>query len=126
MSEQKRVFVLDDEKEIVELLSEVLRDDGILVDGYYSVESALARATQNPDIYDYYFVDYHIRGFDGFEFCKHLHYDFQVPVDKIVIMTGDYEVGFELDEKPTKTLYKPFDLGMLAVQIKYGQEPVKA
>lgn len=114
----QKVFILDDEKAITELLTEHLRDNGIPVDAFYNAEAALAKACSGTDVYAYYFIDYHIGGFDGFEFCKILHYDHGIPADNLVIMTGDCDVAFMLNDKPMKTLYKPFDLSALTHQIQ--------
>ncbi len=82
----KRVLVVDDEKEVVELVSRLLRESGHLVEGAYSGQKALSKIESfRPEVM---ILDLIMPGMDGFQVITHLKAD---PITKempIIILTA--------------------------------------
>jgi len=81
-----RILVVDDQRSNVEMLVELLRSRGYLVDGVYDGEAALQKvAEMKPDLV---ISDIRMPGIDGYELCQRLRGDPATELLPIVLVTS--------------------------------------
>jgi adenylate cyclase len=81
-----RILVVDDQRANVEMLVELLRSRGYLVDGAYGGEAALQKvAEMKPDLV---VSDIRMPGMDGYELCQRLRGDPATELLPIVLVTS--------------------------------------
>ncbi|MEX0638476.1 MAG: response regulator, partial [Burkholderiales bacterium] len=91
-----RILVVDDQRANVEMLSELLRTRGYLVDGCYDGESALAKVPEmKPDLV---ISDIRMPGIDGYELTQRLRSDPATELLPVVLVTS-LEDGDGHDER---------------------------
>lgn len=90
MLSDKTIFIIDDEREIADLLADLVRSLGCSAQLFLRAEDALAQLSrQTPFLV---LTDYRMRGMDGIEFTKELKK--RAPGVPVVLITGctDQEV----------------------------------
>jgi two-component system, OmpR family, alkaline phosphatase synthesis response regulator PhoP len=113
------ILVIDDEKDLTELVSYNLKKEGFVVRCARDGESGLAAAAgDRPDLV---IVDLMLPGIDGFEVCRRLRSDSKTAGVPIIMLTAKSEesdriVGLELGADDYVT--KPFSPRELAARIK--------
>ena len=81
-----RILVVDDQRANVEMLAELLRSRGYLVDGVHGGEAALQKvAEMQPDLV---ISDIRMPGMDGYELCQRLRGDPATELLPIVLVTS--------------------------------------
>jgi two-component system, OmpR family, alkaline phosphatase synthesis response regulator PhoP len=95
---KKKVLVVDDERDIVDLLTYNLKKEGYDVLTAYNGQEALLKAASRPDLI---VLDLMMPLLDGFETCKRLKADpstLSIPVIFLTAKSGEIDevVGFEL------------------------------
>ena len=114
-----RILVIDDEKDLIELVSYNLEKEGFLVMSASDGESGLAAAMrESPDII---LIDLMLPGIDGLEVCRALRADDRTARIPLIMLTAksaesDRIVGLELGADDYVT--KPFSLGELTARIR--------
>lgn len=121
----RKILVVDDEQPIAEILKFTLEREGYVVDvafdGHEAVRKALA---DNPDMV---LLDVMLPGLDGFEVCRRIRQERQMPI--IMLTAKDSEVdkvlGLEIGADDYVT--KPFSNRELLARVKanlrrYGTE----
>lgn len=121
MTQQFRIFVVDDERGMCELLSSILADD-YAVESFPSAEACRDRLPrQLPDMF---LLDVGLPGEDGYEFCRRIKNSEQtrhIPVtfvsghDTIEARLQGYEAGGE------DFIVKPFEPEELLSRVKVAQ-----
>jgi two-component system, OmpR family, alkaline phosphatase synthesis response regulator PhoP len=113
------ILVIDDEKDLVELVTYNLQKEGFVVKSAPDGESGLATAVRDfPDII---IVDLMLPGIDGLEVCRRLRSEAKTAGIPIIMLTAksaetDRIVGLELGADDYVT--KPFSPRELAARIK--------
>lgn len=115
----KRVLIVDDERDIVELISYNLRKEGFSVDAAYDGEDALARI--QTVAYDLILLDLMLPGVQGVELCRMLRSDAATSHIPIVMITAKSEevdkiIGLEMGADDYIT--KPFSPRELVARAK--------
>jgi two-component system phosphate regulon response regulator PhoB len=115
----QRILVVDDEKEIRELVSYNLTKHGYRVLAVASGEDALREARERPP--DLVVLDLMLPGVDGLEVCKRLKNDRRTSHVPVVMLTAkgdepDVVVGLELGADDY--LPKPFSPRVLLARVK--------
>ncbi len=113
------ILVIDDEKDLIELVGYNLQKEGFRVEGELDGEAGIAKAAR--DLPDLVLVDLMMPGIDGFEVCRRLRSDTRTASIPIIILTAktsesDRVVGLELGADDYVT--KPFSPRELAARIK--------
>jgi two-component system alkaline phosphatase synthesis response regulator PhoP len=113
------VLVIDDEKDIIELVKYSLEKEGFLVKAAADGESGVSSAQR--DVPDLVVVDLMLPGIDGLEVCRRLRSDPGSATIPIIMLTAksaesDRVVGLELGADDYVT--KPFSPRELAARIK--------
>jgi two-component system, OmpR family, alkaline phosphatase synthesis response regulator PhoP len=113
------ILIIDDEKDIIELVRYNLEKEGFLVRSAYDGESGLTIAAQErPDLI---LVDLMLPGIDGLEACRVLRSDKRTAHIPLIMLTAksaesDRVVGLELGADDYVT--KPFSPRELAARVK--------
>ena len=113
------ILVIDDEKDLIELVSYNLQKEGFVVKCARDGESGLASAAGDPP--DLVLVDLMMPGIDGLEVCRRLRLDPRTAAVPVIMLTAksaesDRIVGLELGADDYVT--KPFSPRELAARIK--------
>ena len=116
---QKKIFVIDDEKEIQDIIQINLRDENYLVYCYSSAEEALqGLKTIIPDLF---ILDIMMPGIDGYEFCRRVRASGALNDIPIIFLSAksdeiDKVLGLELGGDDYMT--KPFSVKELKSRVK--------
>lgn len=115
----KRIYVVDDEPDMVELLATVLDGEGYEVETYTDGRAALARVLEQPP--DLLVLDLMMPDLDGFELLKLLRLDSRgrdVIVLVVSARTGHRAQLETLQLGANAYIYKPFSPRELAAQVR--------
>lgn len=115
----KRILIVDDEKDLVELLSYNLKKEGFLVEPSYDGEEAL-RKLKNQH-FDLLILDLMLPGMDGLEILRVIRSDSRLSGLPVLILTAkgeefDRVLGLELGSDDYVT--KPFSPRELVARVK--------
>ncbi len=115
----EHILVVDDEREILELVEYNLRKEGYAVSCVASGEDALAAARARPP--DLVLLDLMLPGVDGLEVCRRLRADPRTQVVPVIMLTAkgteaDIVAGLELGASDYVT--KPFSPRVLTARIR--------
>jgi phosphate regulon transcriptional regulator PhoB len=115
----KTILVIDDEADIVELVSYNLKKEGFEVDSAYDGETALKKIRSVP--YDLIVLDLMLPGVQGLELCRMIRNDPSVAATPIVMLTAkgeevDKVLGLEIGADDY--MIKPFSPRELVARIK--------
>jgi phosphate regulon transcriptional regulator PhoB len=115
----KHILVVDDEADLVELVSYNLKKEGFIIDSASDGESALAKVRK--DKYDLLILDLLLPGIQGMELCRILRNDPETADLPIIMLTAKGEeidriVGLEIGADDYVT--KPFSPRELVARVK--------
>lgn len=122
-----RVFVIDDEPDMVDLLATILRSDGFQVDTDTDGRSALARLLADPP--DLVLLDLMMPDLDGMELLKLLRLDAKganVPVLVVSARSGHQDQLGTLQLGANAYICKPFSPRELVRQVRQLLETSEA
>lgn len=111
-----RILVVDDDRDIVNLISDILEDEGFEIDKALTGDLAFQKITSKN--YDLIILDIMLPGIDGIEICKRVRDKIGTP---IILLTAkntsiDKVLGFEFGADDYIT--KPFDNYELVARVK--------
>jgi DNA-binding response OmpR family regulator len=115
-----RIYVVDDEPDMVELLATVLKGEGHEIETFTDGRAALARVLEEPP--DLLLLDLMMPDLDGFELLKLLRLDARgsdVMVLVVSARTGHSAQLETLQLGANAYLYKPFSPRELAMQVQH-------
>jgi two-component system nitrogen regulation response regulator NtrX len=111
-----RILIVDDEEQIRELVVELLRDEGYVVDTAASVAEGLAKLQQAaPDVL---LVDAWLGDGDGRTLIAHCRSDECLANLSIVILTAAVWNDADNDLAVTAVVSKPFEIDALLTAVK--------
>ncbi len=114
-----RIFVVDDEPDVVELLETVLGIEGFTVDVATDGRTALARILADPP--DLLILDLMMPDLDGMELLKLLRLDprgLRIPVLIVSARTGQHDQITSLQMGANAYICKPFSNKELIAQVR--------
>ena len=112
----KRVLIVDDDQKTVELVGLYLKRDGYRVLTAYDGIEALRQAREgNPDVI---VLDLMLPGIDGFQVCRTLRDESDVPIIMLTARTTDQDKLAGLDLGADDYVTKPFSPRELAARIR--------
>lgn len=114
--EKDHILIVDDDKDIVNLLRDILEDEGYKADKCYNGVDALHKI--NNSNYDLIILDVMLPDIDGFELCRKVRDKVTIP---IIFLTAkskklDKVVGLEIGGDDYIT--KPFDDSEIVARVK--------
>ncbi|MCL2366131.1 MAG: response regulator transcription factor [Oscillospiraceae bacterium] len=112
----KRVLIVDDEKNIVDILSFNLKKDGFDIVVAYDGEAALAEfSKKTPDLI---LLDVMLPQLDGFEVCRRIRvHDRKTPIIMLTAREEETDKVFGLDVGADDYITKPFSLRELKARV---------
>jgi len=119
MNSPKHILVVDDEADLVELVSYNLRKDGFIVDSASDGETALTKVRKGK--YDLAVLDLMLPGIQGMELCRILRNDSKTAGLPIIMLTAKGEevdriLGLEMGADDYMT--KPFSPRELIARVR--------
>lgn len=112
-----KLLVVDDDQDVLLLISDILRTEGYEVDATTDSEEALLKL---PDGYDMLLTDQQMPGVDGLSLIGHVRVYF--PWIACILFTGhatDPKV-VQAKNEGTRVFYKPFDVPTVLDWVAYG------
>ncbi len=112
----QKILIVDDEKNIVNIMNYNLRNEGFETIEAYDGEEGLALAlSENPDLI---LLDIMMPKIDGYEVCKEIRKTSQVPIIMLTARAEELDkvMGFELGADDYVT--KPFGIKELLARVK--------
>ncbi|MEJ5188839.1 response regulator transcription factor [Treponema sp. J25] len=110
------ILVIEDTKEMAELVALYLQKEGMTVETVETAEEGLGRLQQSP--FDLIVLDINLPGMDGFQFLTHLRREYSIPVLIVSARNEDEDIitglGYGADEFVTK----PFSPKVLVARIR--------
>jgi phosphate regulon transcriptional regulator PhoB len=119
MVEPKHILVVDDENDLVELVSYNLKKEGFIVDSASDGETALAKIRKGK--YDLVVLDLMLPGIQGIELCRILRNDPKTSALSVIMLTAKGEevdriLGLEMGADDYMT--KPFSPRELVARVR--------
>jgi len=116
---KQKILVVDDEPDLIELVSDVLEQKGYAVSSAGNVDAAMKKMNQNrPDLI---ILDLNLPGIDGVEFCRILKGKNEtkgIPVIMLTVQSSHSEKIRGLETGADDYITKPFNSGELLARVK--------
>lgn len=110
-----RVTLVDDDRDIRELLSSYLEKNGFSVVAHESAEALLARGLGNAELV---ILDVGLPGLDGLELCRELRRSSDIPIIMLTAASDDVDRILGLELGADDYMGKPFNPRELLARIK--------
>jgi len=119
----KRILIVDDEKEIRDLIAETLKKDGIASIQARDADECLSKIQQNRDaLPDLIVLDLNLPGISGWDVCRILKKEEETRMIPIVMVTGHFKTSsdtvFGFEHGIDDYILKPFNPDILLARIK--------
>lgn len=111
-----RILTVEDDERIRTSLRLALENEGWVVEEASSGEEALASFTSNPT--DIVLVDITLPGVDGFDICRAIRHDSDVPIIMVTARSDTHDVVGGLESGADDYLTKPFAPKELSARIR--------
>ncbi len=111
-----RILVVDDDRELCELLSEYLRPEGFDVETVYDAEKGIERSLAGE--YGLVVLDVMLPGMSGFEVLRHIRERSRIPVLMLTARGDDVDRIVGLEMGADDYLPKPFNPRELVARIR--------
>ncbi|MDO5503370.1 MAG: MtrAB system response regulator MtrA [Actinomycetia bacterium] len=119
-----RVLIVDDDSSLAEMLSIVLRNEGLEVahvaDGALALD---AMRTERPDLV---LLDVMLPGMDGMEVCRRIRAESGVPIVMLTARTDTHDIVVGLESGADDYIVKPFKpqelIARLRARLRRGDE----
>ena len=107
----KKIMVVDDEQDIVELVKVILESSGFEVQAFTDAKEALAKL-ERGECPDLLILDIRMPKISGYDFCKRVRENKKLDCLKIAVFTASSDLGqsfLELNHNVIGFISKPFD-----------------
>ncbi|MDC1175518.1 response regulator [Bacteriovoracaceae bacterium] len=114
----KNLVIVDDEIEILELLQDLLEDEGFSIQTFDKAEAAIEYLMDKPKV-DIILSDYHMKEIDGLSFLRKINAE-KLYSGKFYLCTGDMNFDSKefKDIGGTDIITKPYDIDYLIEFLK--------
>jgi DNA-binding response OmpR family regulator len=112
----KRILIIEDEKSIAELERDYLEINGYSVNIVLTGDEGLRQALEQP--YDLILLDLMLPNIDGFEICKRLRAEKDIPIIMVSAKKEDYDKVRGLGLGADDYLVKPFSPNEMIARVK--------
>jgi DNA-binding response OmpR family regulator len=112
----KRILIIEDEKSIAELERDYLEINGFSVDIVLTGEEGLQQALHQS--YDLILLDLMLPNMDGFEICKRIRVEKDIPIIMVSAKKEDYDKVRGLGLGADDYLVKPFSPNEMIARVK--------
>jgi DNA-binding response OmpR family regulator len=114
--EKNKVFIVDDDRDIVNLINDILTDEGYEVEKAYNAKEALEKI--NEDHFDLIIIDIMLPDIDGLEICRKIRDSIDVPIIFLTAKSKSIDKVIGLEIGADDYITKPFDDNELAARVK--------
>ena len=111
-----RILIIEDEEEIAEIEKDYLEINGFVVDVEYDGEEGV-RSALNKD-YDLILLDLMLPNISGYDICKRIRVDKEVPILIVSAKKEDIDIIKGLGFGANDYITKPFSPGELVARVK--------
>ena len=114
----KRILILDDDQDILDVVSYLLTDSGFEVQTLATGEEVFAAISQfNPDLV---LMDVMLANLDGRVICSNLKANENTLHIPVILISGTHDLARSLDQigAPNDFIPKPFDIDVLLSKVK--------
>ena len=111
-----KILIVDDNKQIVTILSEYAKKNNFIVDTAFDGEEAVIKAKSNN--YDIILLDVMMPKKDGYDVCKEVRSFSNLPIIMVTSKGEDYERILGLEIGADDYIVKPFSPGEVFARIK--------
>jgi len=119
ITKKKRIFILEDEPDIIKMISYNLQTEGFQLDSESDGDKAIKKITElNPDLI---LVDIMVPNQDSFEICKQLKADKDLQTIPVIMLTAksqEHHVITGLEIGADDYMTKPFSIHILIAKIR--------
>ena len=126
MSETFKIFAIDDDPIIRELICQALDDPDYAIETFESVEACLPRlAEERPGMF---LLDVSLPGMDGYSFCRQIKDDSSLRHIPVTFVSGHDDIDARLagyDAGGEDFVVKPFDPDEIKRKIKVAQHTIQ-
>ena len=112
----KTILVVDDERNIVELVKLYLGNEGYAVETAYNGREALRKFSQQPP--DLIILDLMLPEVDGYEVCRQIRRESRVPIIMLTARGDDVDTIVGLEIGADDYMAKPFNPRELVARVK--------
>lgn len=116
MENTKKILIVEDEKDISEIIAYNIRRQGYDVDTAFDGETGLNKALTGE--FDLILLDVMLPKMDGFEICKRVREKLQTPIIILTAREEENDKIMGLDLGADDYMTKPFSIGELSSRIK--------
>ncbi len=116
MINKSKILVVDDTLDSLKLLSDLLKAEGYEVHSAISGELAIESAISNPT--ELVLLDILMPGMDGFEVCRRLRAESNVPVVMLTVRSDEADIVKALDIGADDYVTKPFSPKELVARLR--------
>ena len=116
----KKIMVVDDEQDILELVKVILESQGVEVHAFINAKEALSEL-ETGDSPDLLILDIRMPQISGYDFCKIVRKNKKLDNLKIAVFTASSNLGqsfLELNHNVIGFISKPFDNKKLVSDVK--------
>lgn len=113
---KNRILIVDDDKDIVNLVSDILEDEGYMIGKAYDGNSALLKI--RTEQYDLIILDIMLPDIDGFEICKKVRDSINVPILFLSAKNKSIDKVFGFQIGADDYITKPFDDNELLARVR--------
>jgi len=110
-----KLYLVDDDEDIRELLTDYLSNNGYEVSAFESGEALLAADMTESDLL---ILDIGLPGIDGFEVCRRVRKDSSIPILMLTAASDDIDRILGLELGADDYMSKPFNPRVLLARIK--------
>ena len=112
----EKILVVDDEKEITDLIALYLTNEGYDVHSFYDSEEAAAAA--ETEAFDLAILDVMMPKLDGFQLCQKIRLHFNYPIIMLTAKSEDMDKLLGFEHGADDYLTKPFNILELKARIR--------
>ena len=116
MDEKKKILIVEDEKDISEILAYNIYRQGYEVETAYDGEDGLSKALSGN--FDLILLDVMLPKMDGFEICRRVREKLETPIIILTAREEEHDKIMGLDLGADDYMTKPFSIGELTSRIK--------
>ncbi|NOY09804.1 MAG: response regulator transcription factor [Spirochaetes bacterium] len=111
-----KILIIEDEKEMADLISIYLTREGVETDCCESAEDGVKKLSLR--VYDLVILDINLPGMDGFEFLQRFRKDYSTPVIIVSAREADEDIVMGLGIGADEFVVKPFSPRVLAARVR--------
>ena len=111
-----KILIIEDEKEMADLISIYLTREGVETDSCESAEDGVKKLSR--EVYDLVILDINLPGMDGFEFLQRFRKDYSTPVIIVSAREADEDIVMGLGIGADEFVVKPFSPRVLAARVR--------